>query len=187
MMLAECERSPSRTGGQPRESCPVISALLLCVSRACRRLLELLHIARGKFGFIKTEGQLVNFAGKLERDLIVLVVRRRAGVAADVEGLVPRHGQRYAVIECLRRNHLAIDLERAGATFADAADIVEGQSTEAEPVILEVVLQRVLTRCERLRAWPLHALEIEQIPGEDGFPFQQIQTIAAETSAIGDD
>src|ERR1035437_2802965 len=172
MMLAECERSPSRTGGQPRESRPVISALLLCVSRACRRLLELLHIARGEFRFIQTDGQLVNFAGELERDLIVLIVHRRAGVAADVEGLVPRHGQRYAVIECLRRNYLAIDLERAGAAFADAADTVEGQSTEAEPVILEVVLQRVLAWCERLRALPLHPLEVEQIPGENGFSFQ---------------
>ena len=49
---------------------------------------------------------------------------------------------------------LAVHLQHAGAAAADAAQVVEGQRAHAEAVVLEVELQRVLARRQRLRAFP---------------------------------
>src|SRR5262245_27216464 len=70
------------------------------------------------------------------------------------------------------------------STFADAAHIVVSQSCEAEPVILEVELQRVFARRQRLRAFPADTFEVEQVPQKDGLALEQVETVTAKTPSI---
>ena len=58
--------------------------------------------------------QFVEPAGQFERHLIVLVVHRRAGVRADVEGLVPLRDERDRMLHFMSGHFLAIHLEYAG-------------------------------------------------------------------------
>ena len=82
---------------------------------------------------------------------------------------------------------LAVHLERAGAGTAEAAHVVEGERADAEAVILEVELQRVLAGRERLRAFPLDALEVDQVPQEHRLALEQVEAVAGEASARGQD
>jgi hypothetical protein len=54
-----------------------------------RRRLKLLDVLRRELRPVDREGDLVDLAGEGERDLVVLVVDRCAGIGADVEVLVP--------------------------------------------------------------------------------------------------
>ena len=117
--------------------------------------------------------QLVDLAGEGERDLIVGVVDRRAGV--EPMSKVSSHGRsqrNVRSIVCVATTLPSTD-ERARAGAADAAHVVERERREAEPVILEVVDERVLARGQRVRPLPLHPLEVEQVPGEDRLALQR--------------
>ena len=72
--------------------------------------------------------------------------------------------QRDGALHLLVGDRLAVDLEDAGAAAADAAHAVEGERAHAEPVVLEVELERVLAGRQRLGALPADALQIDQVP-----------------------
>ena len=82
---------------------------------------------------------------------------------------------------------LAVHLERAGAGTAEAAHVVEGERADAEAVILEVELQGVLAGRERVRAFPLDAFQVNQVPEEHRLALEQVEAIAGEASAGGQD
>src|SRR5262245_66121321 len=105
---------------------------------------QLLDVPRRQPGPIDLERQLVELAGKPERHLVVCVVHRRAGIGADVKILVPWPAERDGSLQGLTRHFGTVDLENAGAAAADAANAVEGERGEAEAVIFEVELKRVL-------------------------------------------
>src|SRR5262245_41647827 len=69
-------------------------------------------------------GELVQLPGEAERVLIVLVVHGCAGVATDVEGLVPLENERSGVRNFLAGHLCAVDLQNSGAAFADPGPIV---------------------------------------------------------------
>jgi len=104
-------------------------------------------------------------------------MNRSAG--ADVESLVPLEKQRNRALHLPHRDDLAVDLEHAGAAPSDPTHVVEGESGHAKAVVLEVVLQRVLAGRKGLRTSPAQALQVEQVPGEDGLALQQIEAPAA--------
>ena len=121
------------------------------------------------FGRSIVERQLVELAGEGERHLVVRVVHRCAGVGADVEALVPLQDQRAS---CAPSSGVATSLPSTFSTpvppLADAAHVVEGERADAEAVVLEVELERVLARRQRVRAFPLDALADR--PGSRGTP-----------------
>src|SRR5262249_14924309 len=77
-------------------------------------------------------------------------------------------------------------LEDAGAAPGKPTHVVEGERREAEAVIFEVELERVLAWRER-RALPPHPLEVEQVPGKDGFAFQEVHPVPAEPATFAND
>ena len=90
--------SRSASGGADRQG----AAYRNCRSRALvvrygDRFLQLLPSVIGQLRRSELEGQLVDLAGEGERHLVVLVVHPRAGVDADVEGLVRRQQERDRV------------------------------------------------------------------------------------------
>src|SRR5262245_5191507 len=87
-----------------------------------RGRLELLDVRRRQLRPIDLQRQLVELAGELERDLVVLVVHRRAGVGPDVEVLVPLQDQRNSALHS-PRHLLAVDFEHTSAAAADTAQI----------------------------------------------------------------
>src|SRR5215831_9641582 len=91
------------------------------------------------------------------------------------------------MVHRLARHLLPINLEHASTTAADAAQIVEGKRPYSKPVILEIKLQRVLAGRQCLRSLPAHALEIDEVPQKHRLALQQIETVAAEATALGDD
>src|SRR5262249_5216777 len=111
---------------------------------------------------------------------------RRACVGTDVEVLVPLHDERNGVLHGLARYLLVVDLEYTGAAAGETAHVVEGQRADAEPVILEVELKRVLAGRE-LRSLPARALQINEVVEEHGFAPQHVEPVAAEPTALSDD
>ena len=71
--------------------------------------------------------------------------------------------------------------------LADAAHVVEGERAHAEAVVLEVELQRVLAGRQRLGAFPLHALQVDEVPDEDRLALEQVEAVAGEAAALGDE
>src|ERR1035438_7801261 len=190
------------THGAVRESCPFINALLLRVSRACRRLLELLllagvvvalgllqhfYVSWRQLRTVNRQRQLVELAGEGERNLIVLVVHRSASVGADIKVLVPLQDQRQGVLHRLRGHRLAVHLQDARTAAADAAHVVEGERSHAEAVVLEVEFQRVLAGRKHFRSLPLHAFKVDQVPREYWFALQHVEAVPAEAATLGDD
>ena len=57
----------------------------------------------------------------------------------------------------------------------------------AEAVVLEVELDGVLAGRERLRAFPADALQVDQVPEEDRLALEQVEAVAAEAAAGGED
>ena len=82
---------------------------------------------------------------------------------------------------------LAVDLERAGAGPAETAHVVEGERADAEAVIFEVELDRVLAGRQRVGAFPLDPLQVDQVPQEHRLALEQIEAIAGEAPARGQD
>jgi hypothetical protein len=91
-----------------------------------RRCLQLLDVRWRELRPIDLQRQLVERAGELERDLVV-VGNRRAGIGADVEVFIPLHDERDRMLHRFARHFFAVDFERAGATAANATDVVEGE------------------------------------------------------------
>ena len=90
---------------------PVVCRLLP-VLRGAIRIRQLLLVLRRQLRGIERDRQLVDRASECEWDLIIVVIHRRTGVRADVEGLIPRQEQRHRAVHRLRRDHFAIDLEQ---------------------------------------------------------------------------
>ena len=90
---------------------------------------------------------------------------------------VSSHGEadRQTVRHRMAVHDLAVHLQGAGATIA-----------QARAVVLPVEHERVLAGCQRLLALPLHALQLDQVPGEDRPALQQVEAVAGEAAAVGD-
>src|SRR5262245_29771568 len=106
----------------------------------------------------------------------------RAGVLADVEGLVLGDRDWCRVLQGIPRHFPAVDIEDAGAAFA-----------EARAFGLEVEDDGMLAGTQ-LGAIPNGALEIEQIvekhhftPADTELALAEEQAVAAEASALSDD
>ncbi len=101
---------------------------------------------------------------------------RRAGIQADVKGLVPLEDERHGVLHGLFVHFLAVHVQHAGAAFAEAA-----------AVKFEVKFDRVFAGLE-FRAFPGSALQIEQVvekhrlsPADSHFAFAQEQVRSRRT------
>src|SRR5690606_31241931 len=113
------------------------------------RLLLLVVLGRGMRA-VALDCQLVDLSVDGVVWLVVLVVDAGERVGTHVEVLVPLQDQRDGALHGLPRDLLAVDLEHALAAAADPADAVEGERADAEPVIGEGELERVLARGERV-------------------------------------
>src|SRR5271165_3361886 len=122
------------------------------------------------------EGHLGDFAREAERHLIIVVVHSGAGVHADVEGFVHRYEERNGARNLLVGDFLAVHLQHARAALSNA-----------RAVIGEVEHNGVLARRERLIAFPAEPLQIQHVVEEHRLALQQVQTVSAEATALGDD
>jgi hypothetical protein len=64
---------------------------------------------------LQVDCQFVQLAGKVERHLVVLVVHRRLGIDADVEGFVNRHEERNGVRDRLAVYLVAVNRENTAS------------------------------------------------------------------------
>ncbi len=151
------------------------------------RILELLDVLGRELRAVHLDRQLVKLAGKGERRLVVGVVHAGQRVGADVEALVPLQDHRQRVRHGNGLDSFAVHLERAGAAAAEAAQVVERERADAEAVVLEVELDRVLAGRERVRAFPLDAFQVNQVPEEHRFALEQIEAVAGKPAARGQD
>ncbi len=92
---------------------------------------ELFDVLGGQTGPIDLDDQLAELTGELERDLVIFVVHRSAGIGADVKSFIPLQDERQGALHFLGGYLLAVHLENAGAAAADAAQIIKGQSGNA--------------------------------------------------------
>src|SRR5262245_56980666 len=133
-------------------------------------------VIAGQLRWPELEGQLVDLAGEAERYLVVLVVHRRAGVDAHVECFVDGYENWNGVRNLLGRNVFAVNHEHAGATLAETGSVV-----------LEVEHDGVLARRERLLAFPAEAFKTNEVVGEHWLALEQVEAIATEAAADGND
>jgi hypothetical protein len=116
-------------------------------------------------GLASVHGDSVQASGECERYLIVVIVKGRASIQAHVERLVSCKRKweraRYRAIRSL----LAIHRKCAAASSSY-------RSTFGRH--LPVEYDRVLTRRQCGRAFPLRSLDSEQIQCEDGFAFPEV-------------
>src|SRR5262245_4474310 len=120
--------------------------MVVLLSSACRRCLplpEAFDILWRQLRSVDRQRELLQLAGELERDLVILVVHRCAGVGTDVEVLIPLHDEWDSELHGLPRHFFAIDLEHARTTATDTARVVIGERAHPETGILELELQRV--------------------------------------------
>src|SRR5216684_9292810 len=124
-------------------------------------------------------GQLVDFAGKTERQLVA-VIHRRAGVAPDIKGFVDGHECGNGVRHLLTSDLTAINRQYTRAALARAG-----------AVVLEVEHNRVLAGLERIAeqvatsyaAFPAEPLQIEHVVTEHRLAFEQVKGVSAEATA----
>ena len=123
---------------------------------------------------IDLDRQLVELAGEGEGRLVVGIVHAGQRVGADIEALVPLQDHRQRLVHLLGSDHLAVDLQRAGAGAADAAEVVEGERAGAHAVILEVELDRVACRASA-RPVPSHLMRSRstRFHRKTGLPFSR--------------
>jgi len=155
------------------------------IGRTTRCFLKSSLVLGRELRSVDRDGQLVKLARELERYLIVLVVDRRAGIGANVEGLVPLQNERQRTLHSLVGHDLAVNLEHAGAGPADATHVVERERGEAQAIVLEVELKPMLARRERLCAFPALPLQVDQVPDEDRLALQQVEPPAREPTTLG--
>ena len=142
--------------------------------------LKLLHILGRQLRRVERDGQLIDLAVEGKRHVIIAIIDGRAGIRPNIEGFIPGKGERDRAIHHVRRDDFAIDPQRSGSRATKPADIVEGERRKPQPVIFEVIDERMLTRRKRLGRLPFHPFQVEQVPGEDRLALEQIETIAAE-------
>ena len=128
------------------------------------RLLQHLDVGGSQLRPVNRQRQLIEFSGEGERNLIVLVVHRSAGIGSNVEVLIPLQDEGQGVFHGLSGHHRTVHLESARTALTDAASVVKGERGQAEAVVLEVELQGVLAGRQHIRALPLHAFEVDQVP-----------------------
>ncbi len=150
-------------------------------------IFERLDVFRRQLRPVHLDRQLVELGGQRERRLIVGIIDTGQRIGANVEALVPLqdHWQRMRHGNGL--DFFAVHFERAGAGAAKTAHVVEGERADAKAVILEVELQRVFAGHERVRAFPLDAFQVNQVPEEHRLALEQVKTIAGEAPAGGQD
>src|SRR5262249_62038780 len=102
------------------------------------------------------EGQPVDLAGELERNVVAILDQRDPGarILADVESFVLRERDRGGVLHRIPSCLFTVHRQHAGTTFA-----------QTRFVWLEIEHDGVLARCQ-LRSLPNRALEVEQIVEE---------------------
>src|SRR5271169_597360 len=175
----------------PRDARPSAiphAAYRLLLIRGCTiGSLHLLDIGRRQYWWIDRDGHLVDGAGEIERHLVVGVVHRLGAGFADVEGVVERLDHGKGMLQCLGRHYLAIHLERSGATLADTAHIVVGQRALTEPVVLEVIFDRMLAGGQDVWSLKASPLEVEQVIRVYRLAFYQIYGPSEETSSLVND
>ncbi len=148
---------------------------------------QLLFIFRGEFRPVHRDGELVEFAGKGERRPVIRVVHAGQRIRADVKAFVPLQDHWQGLFHFPGGDFDAVDLEGAGAGAAKTTHIVEGKGADAQTVVFEVKLDRVLAGLKRLRAFPLDALQIYHVPQEHRFALEQVESITGEASARCED
>src|SRR5262249_4172082 len=155
--------------------CPQLCSVQL-IPRSGEGVLDDLMVIAGQLRWPELEGQLVDLAGEAERQLIVLVVDWRAGVDAHVECFVDGYQEWSGVRDLLGRDFSAVHPQDAGAALA-----------EARSIVLEVKHDGVPARRERLLAFPAEAFKTNEVVGKHWLALKQVQAIAAEAAADGDD
>jgi hypothetical protein len=129
------------------------------------------------------EGQLVDLAGELERNIVAIFHQRDpgAGVLADVEGFVLREGDRGGVVHGISGNFPAVHGEHTCPSLA-----------QTWTVSLEVKDDGVLAGFQ-LRPLPYRTLEVEQVveehhpaPVNAEFALTQEQAIANGNASTAD-
>src|SRR5262249_45127438 len=101
------------------------------------------------------DGHFGELTGEAERNLVILVVDRRAQVDADIEGLVDRHEKRDRVWDLFVGDRLSIHAQDARAALA-----------EAGPVVGELECDLVFAGRERLWSLPPEPFEIHEVVRE---------------------
>src|SRR5262249_62133913 len=118
---------------------------------------------------------------------LVVFGDRSASVGADVEVLISLQDEWNGTFHPQACNLLAVDFQHADAAASDTADVVKGECSEPQAVILEVELQRVLAGRKRICTFPADAFQVDQVPQKDRFVLQHIEPIAAKSAALGHD
>src|SRR5262249_2201824 len=98
-----------------------------------------------------------------ERDLVVVVVHRCAGIHANIEGLVPRQDDRNRVRNFLIGYLIAIDLKDPGSTFA-----------EAGPIVSEIEYDSVFTWRQGVLAVPAEPLHVNEVVKKHRFALENV-------------
>ena len=162
-----------RPSGHPQKGTPAIRIIFSrLIVRACEAFLKVRLTPRRYLRRPELDGQLVELAGEAERRLVVLVVHARAGIHADIEGLVDRHEGRDGVRDLLAIHFLAVHRQDAGAALGHAG-----------AVVFEVKHDGVFARRERFLAFPAESLHRQEVVGEHRLALQQVEAVAAEAAA----
>ena len=135
------------------DAAPSMASHLHQSEAAALHLVDLFGLADVERHRPKLDQDLVNLSTESERDLVVAVVDRGAGVAADVECFIPLQEERNALLHALLGDFFAVYTKDAGTTLAEPAAVVG-----------EIEDQGVLTGREVLAALPTNALEVEEVP-----------------------
>src|ERR1700757_4694796 len=157
---------------------PAICDLWRSVVRSRERPLHALAVICGQLLRPDLVSQLVDRAGKAERQFVA-VVYARAGIHSNVEGFIKRHEEWNRVLHLLLRQHFAVDRQHAGTAL-----------TKAWPVVFEIEDDAVLARFERLAqpvlgsdaTLPTGALQVQQVIDEHWLALEQVKAIATEPS-----
>ena len=99
----------------------------------------------------------------------------------------PLQDLRQRLLHLLRRDVLAVDLQRAGAGLGEATEVVVLERPDANAVALEVELDRVPARRQRVRPFPFDPLEVDHVLQEYRLALQQVEAVAGEAPARGQD
>src|SRR6266436_5127202 len=144
------------------------------ISRFGDRFLRLLLVRSGQLHRPEVDGQLIDLAVECERYLVVLVVDPRAGVDADVEGLVGHLQESDRVWLLLCVDDLIVHLQYAGAALGDAGTVIG-----------VVEHDRVLARRECIRTFPAVLSKDEHVVVEHRLAVEQVQPPPAPAPPSG--
>ena len=93
------------------------------------------------------------------------------------------HGKR--VRHGLGIHDLSIHLKHAGTGATETAHVVECERSHSKTVVFEIEFNGVLTGSKRIRRFPPNALQVDEVPEEHRFPFEQIKSVTGEPAAGG--